>query len=235
MSATPPDTATPPTLVLDLDGTLIDTAGDLLATLNVILAKEGLAPLGMSTARDIIGSGARAMLEAGFAASSLTPPQEHLDRLFADFVAHYSEHIADVSVPFPGAVAGLDRFHAEGWRLAICTNKLESLARRLLETVELADRFAVIAGQDTFGVRKPDPRHLTETIARVGGSPAAAIMVGDSHFDIAAARAAGIPSIGVSFGYSSVPIAELGPDRVIGHFDELFDAAADLLESRRLS
>ena len=235
MSATARDAGTPPTLVLDLDGTLIDTAGDLLATLNVILAKEGLAPLGMGTARDIIGSGARAMLEAGFAASSLKPPEHRLDQLFAEFVAHYSEHIADVSAPFPGAVAGLDRFRAEGWRLAICTNKLESLARRLLETVELADRFAVIAGQDTFGVRKPDPRHLTETIAHVGGSPAAAVMVGDSHFDISAARAAGIPSIGVSFGYSSVPIAELKPDRVIGHFDELFDAAADLLESRRLS
>lgn len=224
-----------PTLVLDLDGTLIDTAGDLVATLNVILGKEGLPPLGLAEARDMIGSGARAMLEAGFATNGPVPPQDRLDQLFAAFVADYSDHIADVSAPFPGALAALDRFTAEGWRLAVCTNKLEGLARRLLGEIGIADRFHSIAGQDTFGVRKPDPRHLIETIVEAGGTPEAAVMVGDSELDIAAARAAGIPSIGVTFGYSSGPIHDHGPDAVIGHFDELFDVAGRLVKPAGIS
>jgi len=221
---------TPPTLVLDLDGTLVDTAGDLLATLNAILGKEGLPPLGLDEARDMIGYGARAMLEAGFAAYDRAPG-ERLDQLFAAFIAHYSDHIAEESAPFPGALAALDRFSADGWRLAICTNKLEHLARRLLDEIGIVDRFAAIAGQDTFGVRKPDPRHLIETIRQAGGDPSSAVMVGDSELDIAAARAAGIPSVGVTFGYTS-PIADHGPDAVIGHFDELFEAAGRLVTRR---
>lgn len=224
----------PPTLVLDLDGTLIDTAGDLLGTLNVILAREEQPPLGLDQARNMIGRGARAMLEAGFAAGGHVLPDERMDRLFADFIAHYSDHIADASAPFPGALAALDRFSAEGWRLAICTNKLEGLARRLLAEIGIADRFAVIAGQDTFGVRKPDPRHLVETIRQAGGEPAAAVMVGDSEFDILAARAAGIPSVGVTFGYTTVPIAEHGPDIVIDHFDELYEAVGRLVQRASL-
>lgn len=222
----------PPTLVLDLDGTLIDTAGDLLATLNVILGREGLPPLTLSEARGMIGFGARAMLEAGFAANGRVLPRERLDQLFTDFIAHYSDHIAVESAPFPGALDALERFSAEGWQLAVCTNKLESLARRLLGQIGIADRFAAIAGQDTFGVRKPDPRHLIETIRQAGGEPAAAVMVGDSELDIAAARAAGVPSVGVTFGYTSVPIADHGPDIVIGHFNELFDAAGRLVKER---
>lgn len=225
----------PPTLVLDLDGTLIDTAGDLLATLNVILAREGQAAVSLVQARDMIGSGARAMLEAGFAANGKVLPNEHLDRLFADFIAYYSENIAATSAPFPGALAALDRFSSEGWRLTVCTNKLESLARRLLTELGIAERFAVISGQDTFGVRKPDPRHLVKTIRHAGGEPAAAIMVGDSEFDIAAARAAGIPSVGVTFGYATVPIADHRPDAIISHFDELFDIAQRLVKRAGVS
>jgi phosphoglycolate phosphatase len=183
----------------------------------------------------MIGYGARAMLEAGFAASGRAPPDERLDQLFAAFVSHYSDHIADVSAPFPGAVAALDRFKADGWRLAVCTNKLETLARRLLDEIGIAERFDAIAGPDTFGVRKPDPRHLTEAILKAGGTPEAAVMVGDSELDIAAARDAGIPSIGVTFGYSSAPIAEHRPDAVIGHFDELFAAAGRLVSRASLA
>jgi len=220
----------PPTLVLDLDGTLVDTAADLLATLNVILERQGLPPVSLSQARDMIGRGARAMLEAGFAAHGPVPQREELDDLFADFIAHYSDHIATESAPYPGALAALDRFAAEGWQLAVCTNKLEGLARRLLDEIGLSERFAVIAGQDTFGVRKPDPRHLLETIRRAGGEAATAVMVGDSELDIAAARAAGIPSVGVTFGYASGPIADHGPDAVIDHFDELFETAGRLIK-----
>jgi phosphoglycolate phosphatase len=223
--------AAAPTLVLDLDGTLVDTAGDLVATLNVILGNEGLPPLGFDQARGFIGHGAKAMLEAGLAAAGVEASPERVGTLFDSFLAYYSEHIADHSAAFPGAVAALDRFAAEGWRLAVCTNKLESLARELLVTIGLADRFAAIAGQDTFGVRKPDPRHLTETIMRAGGDPRAAIMVGDSEIDVATARAAALPVVGVTFGYSPVPMAALGPDRVIDHFDQLYESAVAL--SRR--
>jgi phosphoglycolate phosphatase len=217
-----------PTLVLDLDGTLVETAGDLVATLNLILQSEGLRPLPFEDARMLVGNGAKAMLEAGFIAGGATLTPERLDILFDAFIAHYCAHIADHSTLFPGADSALDRFAAEGWRLAVCTNKLEGLARQLLEQIGVADRFALIAGPDTFGVKKPDPRHLTETIIGAGGNPKDAVMVGDSDFDIVVARAAGVPVVGVSFGYSPVPIADLGPDRVISHFDELFEAATAL-------
>jgi phosphoglycolate phosphatase len=217
-----------PTLVLDLDGTLVDTAGDLVATLNVILGNEGLPALPFDRARSFIGHGAKAMLEAGLAAAGAPASPERINPLFDAFLAYYSEHIADHSRPFPGALAALDRFAGEGWRLAVCTNKLESLSRELLAALGIADRFAVIAGQDTFGVRKPDPRHLTETIIRAGGDPTVAIMVGDSEIDVATARAAALPVVGVTFGYSPVPMASLGADRVIDHFDELYESATAL-------
>lgn len=218
-----------PTLVLDLDGTLVDTAGDLIATLNVILAQEDVPPLDRQEGVRKIGNGAKAMLEAGLAAQGITPPPERLEALYKAFLDHYEIHLTDTSRPFPGAVAALDRFAAAGWRLAVCTNKMERHSRRLLADLGLADRFAVIAGQDTYGVRKPDPRHLTETIAAAGGSVARSIMVGDSHVDIDTAKAAKVPSVAVSFGYSATPVAMLGASRVIDRFDSLFAVAEELL------
>jgi phosphoglycolate phosphatase len=218
-----------PTLVLDLDGTLVDTAGDLTAALNVVLANEGMAPIGLDEARKMIGDGARAMLQAGFAANGVDPTPERIDTLFATLIDYYSEHIADLSAPYPGALEALDRFSAKGWRLAVCTNKLEALARKLLEQLGIADRFETIAGQDTFGARKPDPRHLSETIVSAGGDPLSAVMVGDSEIDLATAQAAEIPFILVSFGYCRVPLDELRPNRTIDHFDELFAAANQLV------
>jgi phosphoglycolate phosphatase len=218
-----------PTLVLDLDGTLVDTAGDLIATLNVILARENVPPLDHLEGVRKIGNGAKAMLEAGLAAHGITPPAARLDALYRAFLDYYEIHMADTSRPFPGAVEALDRFSAAGWRLAVCTNKLEHHSRRLLAELGLAERFAVIAGQDTYGVRKPDPRHLTRTIASAGGSPDRSIMVGDSHVDIDTAKAAKVRSVVVSFGYSAVPVATLGANRVIDRFDSLFKTAEDLL------
>jgi phosphoglycolate phosphatase len=220
---------TTPTLVLDLDGTLVDTASDLVATLNFILRREGATPLDFTVARGMVGHGARAMLEAGLAASRLDASPRRVELLFDQFVAYYVEHIADTSRPFPGTLDALDRFAAAGWTLAVCTNKLESLSRVLLGRLGIADRFKVIAGQDTYGVRKPDPRHLTETIRSAGGAPARSIMVGDSEIDIATAKAAGVPVVGVSFGYSLVPLAEFHPERIIDDYGALFEAATELL------
>ncbi len=149
--------------------------------------------------------------------------------MFANFLCHYGAHIADQSRPFPGLTPALDRLAAGGARLAVCTNKLEGLSVLLLQRLGLADRFAAICGQDTFKVAKPDPEILRGTIARAGGSIAAAVMVGDSFPDVAVARGAGVPVIAVDFGYSDVPPAQLKADRVIGRFDELPDAVAAVL------
>jgi phosphoglycolate phosphatase len=212
----------PPVLVLDLDGTLIDSAADLVATLNLILAQEGVEPLPHGEAVKKIGNGAKAMIAAGLSTRGIAVDEPRLDALYAAFLEHYSAHMADRTRPFPGAVEALDRFAGAGWQLAICTNKLEGLSRQLLAQLGMADRFAAIAGQDTFGVRKPDPRHLTETIRTAGGRPERAVMVGDTSIDIDAARGAGVRSVAVSFGYSPVPATALGADHVIDHFDHLF-------------
>lgn len=221
------------TIVFDLDGTLVDTAPDLIATLNAILSREGLAPVGVEEARAMIGRGARSMLERGFArAGRAGGDVAYMDRLYGDFIAHYTAHIADQSRPFPGVEAALDALAARGCTLAVCTNKLEGLSVRLLTALRLAGRFAAICGQDTFGVPKPAPEALLGTLARAGGEADRAVMVGDSLTDIATARAARVPVVAVDFGYTEVPVKDLGPDQVISHFRYLPDAVAALLAAR---
>jgi phosphoglycolate phosphatase len=220
------------TLVFDLDGTLVDTAGDIIATLNTVLAAEGLAPLAPETAITMVGHGSRVLLESALKANGIETASDRVDNLVALFLDHYARHIADESRAFPGAVAALDRFAADGWRLAVCTNKFEGLSRQLLGALDLLDRFVAVTGQDTFGVRKPDPRHLIETIRLAGGRVENAVMVGDSIVDVDTAKAAGVPVIAVAFGYSAIPVNELGADRVIGHFDELFEAVRGLRAGR---
>jgi phosphoglycolate phosphatase len=209
------------TIVFDLDGTLIETAPDLIESLNVIFAREGLAPVPYETARNLIGGGAKAMIVRGIEAEGRILPPAKLEQLFADFIAHYSEHLADRSRPFPGLTDALDALAARGCRFAVCTNKLERLSVLLLNELELANRFAVICGQDTFGVQKPDPEVLRRTVEAAGGTLQRAVMIGDSLTDIRTARAAGVPVIAVDFGYSERPVAEFGPDQTISHFAEL--------------
>jgi phosphoglycolate phosphatase len=221
-----------PTLVLDLDGTLADTAPDLGATLKFVLAEEGLAPIRLDDIRSMIGAGARALLERGLAANGETPPSARIDALYDRFLSHYTAHIAHETRLFPGAEAALERFLRDGWRLAVCTNKLESLSLALMRALGIAERFSAVCGGDTFRFKKPDPRHLTATIARAGGDPATAVMVGDSGTDIATARAAGVPVIAVDFGYTEIPVARLQPDVVISHFDELYEAVRGTLAQR---
>ena len=218
-----------PTIVFDLDGTLIDTAPDLIDTLNVVFAREGWQPVRYETARNLIGGGARGMIARGIAAEGIAVAPAKVEQLFADFIAHYTEHIADRSQPFPGLTDALDVLTSGGCRFAVCTNKLERLSVLLLKHLKLADRFAAICGQDTFGMQKPDPEVLRRTIAAAGGSLTHAIMIGDSLTDIRTARAAGIPVIAVDFGYSERPVSELGPDRIISHFAQLPSAIAAIL------
>lgn len=229
MNAQTMKTQKPPIAVFDLDGTLAETAGDLIGTLNVLMRREGLAELPLSEARGLIGAGARALIRRGFEAEGRPLSSADHDRLFDAFIAHYGDHLADTSHLYPGVVEALDALESKGFRLAVCTNKFEGQSVALLRLLGIGDRFAAICGRDTFAQSKPDPRHLTGTIERAGGDPARAVMVGDSRTDIDTAKAAGIPVVAVTFGYTDVPVERLGPDRIIAHFSELPAAVADLV------
>jgi phosphoglycolate phosphatase len=216
------------TVVFDLDGTLVDTAPDLIAALNYVLDREGLPPVPMKSARNMIGAGARRLIERGLEVDGRVVSMDDVNRLTKVFIEYYAAHIADASRPFEGLEAALDDLAARGCRLAVCTNKLEWLSKRLLDQLGLSGRFAAICGADTFGVAKPDPIILQQTVARAGGNIAATIMVGDAGPDVGVARRAGVPVIGVEFGYTDVPIAELKPDRLIGHMRDLPEAVESL-------
>jgi len=221
-----------PLIVFDLDGTLIDTAPDLIDTLNVVFAREGLPPVAYETARDLIGGGARAMIMRGIESEGRVLESLKLDQMFDDFIAHYSAHVADRSRPFAGLIAALDTLASGGYRFAVCTNKLEGLSVLLLNKLKLAERFEAICGQDTFGIQKPDPEILRRTIAAAGGNPQRAVMIGDSETDILTARAACIPVVAVDFGYSTRPVSEFSPDKIISDFTQLPAAIAAIFSAK---
>jgi phosphoglycolate phosphatase len=225
--------AASPTIVFDLDGTLVDTAPDLINALNHVLTREGLSPLPLASARNMIGAGARKLIERGLEAEGRAVDVEEMNRLTAAFIDYYGENIAVESRPFEGLEAALDTLAARGCRLAVCTNKLEWLSNRLLDELGLSTRFAAICGADTFGVAKPDPTILRQTILTAGGDIARAVMVGDAGTDVGAARRAGVPVIGCTFGYTDVPIAELKPDGLIDHMKDLPTAVETLGIFRR--
>lgn len=216
------------TVVFDLDGTLVDTAPDLINAANHVLGGVGLGPVPGSVLRPFISFGSKRMIVEGLAFHGRTMPGADIDGLWQLFLAYYADNIAVDSQPFPHAVDVLGRLTGSGVRLAVCTNKLEGLSRQLLGTLDLADRFGAICGRDTFPVCKPHPEHLRGAIARAGGDPACAVMIGDSDTDVDTARAAGIPFVGVSFGYTGTPMRDLGPDVLIDSFAELPAALARL-------
>lgn len=211
----------------DLDGTFVDSSGDLTDAVNHALADSGRPPLTREQVIPMIGGGAKHMLRQGMEATGGCDEAE-LNRLHRLLLDYYEGHIAVHSRPFPGAMAALDALDASGVKVAIVTNKLEGLARKLLGDLGIAGRFGCIIGGDTLGPgkSKPDRAPIDAMIERCGGGRAA--FVGDSHFDIDAARNAGIPSIACSFGFMMQPVAELGADAVIDHFDELIPTLARL-------
>jgi len=218
------------TIVFDLDGTLVDTAPDLINALNHVLDREGMPPIPLTAARNMIGAGARRLIERGLEADGRQVGPDDIARMTGVFTEHYGAHIAELSKPFEGLEDALDRMAARGHRFAVCTNKLEWLSKRLLDELSLSHRFAAICGADTFGVAKPDPAILRQTVVLAGGQLTNAIMVGDAGTDVGVARRAGIPVIGVAFGYTDTPMAELNPDRLIQHMLELPEAVEDLIE-----
>jgi len=209
------------TIVFDLDGTLVDTAPDLVRALNETLDIEGLPHVALGTVRKMIGNGARALIERGAGLSGVAYSPERLDQLTKAFIEFYRADIARESAPFPGVAAALDALAAAGARLAVCTNKRTDLSQQLLDAVGLSQRFSAIVGSDAVANRKPHPEHYRAAVTRAGGAVRRSVMIGDTAADVASARGAGAPVALVRFGYAEEALERLGADA-------LFDRYADL-------
>jgi len=217
------------TLAFDLDGTLVETAPDLIGALNIVLSERGLPALPVESARLLVGRGARFLIEHGFACAGEPLDPDEVGGLVTRFIAVYLGRIASESRPYPGLIAALGTLTEAGAKLVVCTNKRTDLSLALLDALQMTAMFGAVVGADKAPRPKPDASHFLAAVEAVGGDPARAIMVGDSHNDVAAARAAGAPCIVVSFGYTETPAAELGGDVLIDSFDELVEAATSLL------
>jgi phosphoglycolate phosphatase len=222
---------TPALVVFDLDGTLLDTHVDLVESLNHTIAALGLAPVSYDDLTHLVGHGAKVMIERACKLQGHPLDPDELPALLERFIAHYTQTMPGQTVAYPGLIAAMDHLKDQGYKLAVCTNKLEGLARTLLDRLQLTHYFDAITGGDTFPVRKPDAAHLLGTVERAGGDPRRTVMIGDSANDILVARNAAIPSIAVPFGYSDVPIETLEPTRIIQHFRELTSEMVETLIS----
>lgn len=216
-------------VVFDLDGTLVNTAPDLLASLNHSLSQGGLRTVVAEGFEAVLGRGGREMIRRAHEQQRRDLAPDHLERLYASFIEHYGANIPGQSLPYPGVLDALYRLSSAGYVLAICTNKTEAMAHALMKGLQLEQRFAAICGADTFSHAKPNPLHLTETIALAGGDPDRAVMVGDSRTDIDTAKAAGIPVVAVDFGFTDIHVSAFEPSRVISHYDELTVELVDRL------
>jgi len=217
------------TIAFDLDGTLVDSAPDLIGTLNRMLVEEGLPPVPMESASTLIGSGARALLVHGFEAAGAPVERAKSDELFERFLVDYAVHIADGSQPFEGVVETLERLSERGAILVVATNKRSDLSELLLGKLDLTRHFAAIVGPDRVSARKPSGAHLKEAVAIAGGDPERAIMVGDAAPDADAARDAGMPCILTTFGFTPTPVEDLGGDVLIDAFEDVEEAIDGIL------
>jgi len=221
-------TATP-AYIFDLDGTLVDTAPDLLAATNATLAHAGRQPVDPGTLRHMVGFGARSLIAQAFEATGVSVGDSDLPALLDVFLTHYRANIAVGSRPFPHVPSTLEKLKREGARLAVLTNKPHDMAELLLPKVALDTYFHAVFGAGRKPYTKPDPRLFHDTVEALGGPGAGAIMIGDSMTDVATARAAGAPVILVSYGYTPEPAAKLGADAVTADFSEIPALAARLL------
>ncbi len=214
----------PRVLVLDLDGTLVDTVPDLNAAVNRLMKSRGLEGFDFSATAAMVGDGVAKLVERAFAARGLVPDTTAVAELGRD----YEAHAAVDSRLFPGVMEALRELGAEGWRFAVCTNKPEGAARVLLDALGLAPLMAAVGGGDSFPVRKPDPAHLLATLAAAGGVAERAVMVGDHANDVVAAHGAGLPCIFAAWGYGPLRMAE-GAVAVAGTMAEVAETARRLL------
>jgi phosphoglycolate phosphatase len=217
------------TVIFDLDGTMVDTAPDLIAATNYTLRLIGLGPVAEAVIEPGVAHGSRAMISAAMGSLGLEPPAEELSRLVDEFIDYYRDNIAVHSRPFPGFTRSAETLVAGGARLGICTNKREDLARKLIGELALDHLFAAIIGADTLPVRKPHGDHLLGAISAAGGDASRAVMVGDASADAGAARNANVPFVAVSFGYGEKPVEVLKPDAIIDSFDALIPAIRKVL------
>jgi len=216
-----------PALIFDLDGTLVDTAPDLLGALNAVLLREGRPAVNHADLRHLVGFGARTMMIEAFRMSGGPAEESRLPGLIDAFIAHYKKHIAVASRPFPGVETALATLKADGTRMGVLTNKPQELTDLLLPAVELDGYFGAIHGAGRYSYNKPDARVFHHVVEELGGGPA--LMIGDSATDVATARAAGVKVILVSFGYTPQPVRSLGADVVTDHFSEIPALAQRLL------
>jgi len=214
----------PMRILFDLDGTLLDTAPDLHGALNFCLKSAGRDTVSLDSVKHMVGQGARVLLERGMAATGGGASEDEITRLFDLFLDYYSDHLSDDSVPYPGVVNALRELKGLDCSMAICTNKPYGLAKRIVDDFGLSEFLPVLTGGDSFDIRKPDPGHILKTLDLLDRPDLPAVMVGDSHNDIDAAKAAGIKTVVVSYGYTDTPPADLGADILIDHFDELISA-----------
>ncbi len=213
-----------PTLLLDLDGTLINSAPDLAAALNRLMARRGLAPFTCAETASMVGDGVKRLIERAFAARGLIADEQDI----AGFTVDYSRNCTLATRPFADVAETLGAMRRAGWRLAVCTNKLEEPTRRVLTALLPAGLFDAVGGGDSFPTRKPDPAHLLATLRASGGAPDCAVMVGDHRNDVLAAHGAGLPCIFAGWGYGTAEMAAEA-DAVAGRFAELPEMAARLL------
>ncbi|MBV9550821.1 MAG: HAD-IA family hydrolase [Alphaproteobacteria bacterium] len=217
-----------PALIFDLDGTLVDTAPDLLGATNAVMAAEGLPLIPPQTLRHMVGFGARSLIEQAMDAVGRVATAEELPRLVDIFMAHYRTHIADASIPFPGVRETLSTLKQDGARLAVLTNKPHDLVAPLLTRLGLLDFFADIYGAGRMSYVKPDARIFHDVVRDIGGHDGGAVMIGDSITDLKTAQAAGAPCILFSYGYTPIPARELGADIVLDEFAQLPGALRSL-------
>ncbi|MBC2668883.1 HAD-IA family hydrolase [Novosphingobium piscinae] len=212
----------------DLDGTLLDTHGDLGAALNHALALAGRRHVPVEQVTNLIGGGARQMLLRALELTGTVPPEDEVKALHRELIAFYTDNIAVHTRLYPGGEAMLDGLAAQGVQIAVVTNKLEALAVRLLDALGLTPRLATVIGGDTLGPgrAKPAPDLLHEMLRRLGGGPAA--FVGDTTFDTRAAAAAGLPCVAVRFGFNDVPVETMGARAIIDHYDQLIPVLRQL-------
>ena len=215
--------------IFDLDGTLVDTAPDLLGALNAILVREGRRAVDINDLRHLVGHGARAMLVEAMKLTGDPLPEGRMQALFDDYIAHYRDHIAEESRIFPGVTETLAQLAANGARLGVLTNKPQVLADKLLAALDLAKYFNAIHGAGRYPYTKPDARVFHHVVEELGGMDGDSIMIGDSITDVATARAAGAPVIVVTYGYTPEPAHLLGGDAVTDHFSDVPMLAKRLL------
>ena len=218
------------TVVFDLDGTLMDTSADLIAAANATFAAIG-ASVRLDPVADAATAflGGRAMLRLGFERLGGAARPEEMDRYYADLLRFYADEIDTHTTLYPGAMTAVADLRSAGYRVAVCTNKPEALARRLMQRLGVLDAFGALIGADTLPVRKPDPEPLRECVRRAGGDPARCLLVGDTQTDRDTARAAAVPSVLVSFGPAGAGVADMAPEGMIGHYDELSGVVRELI------